>query len=87
MTKEQQKRKAQMDFLVVSKLPDFIKAVRTAFYDQEEAILVLHQDAFAADYQEEELLLLGSAIKYAGERGVEVRIIGKNRETLPNEGV
>jgi hypothetical protein len=38
--------------------------------DPESAILVetviLHQDAFAADYQEDEYALLGMAIKYAG---------------------
>ena len=40
------------------------------------------QDAFAADYQEDEYKLLGMAIKYAGLRGKEVRVIGKNRNTL-----
>ena len=43
---------------------------------------MLHQDAFAADYQEHEYMLLGMAIKYAGLRGKEVRVIGKNRQTL-----
>ena len=42
--------------------------------------LLIHQDAFAVDYEEYELL--GMAIKYAGLYGKEVRIIGKNRETL-----
>jgi hypothetical protein len=31
--------------------------------------VLLHQDAFAADYQEDEYKLLGMAIKYAGLRG------------------
>jgi hypothetical protein len=44
-----------------------------------------HQDAFAADYQEDEYALLGMAIKYAGLRGKEVRVI-KNRQTLGEEG-
>jgi hypothetical protein len=44
--------------------------------------VLLHQDAFAADYQEDEYTLLGMAIKYAGLRGKEVRVIGKNRSTL-----
>ena len=44
--------------------------------------MVLHQDAFAADYQEHEYMLLGMAIKYAGLRAKEVRVIGKNRQTL-----
>jgi len=44
-----------------------------------------HQDAFAADYQEDEYALLGMAIQYAGLRGKEVRAIGKNRSTLREE--
>jgi hypothetical protein len=45
-------------------------------------VVVLHQDAFAADYQEDEYKLLGMAIKFAGLHGKEVRIVGKNRETV-----
>ena len=41
-------------------------------WDDTELVL-LHQDAFAADYQEDEYTLLGLAIKYAGLRGKEVR--------------
>jgi hypothetical protein len=41
---------------------------------------VIHQDAFSVEYDEYELL--GMAIKFAGLYGREVRIIGKNRETL-----
>jgi hypothetical protein len=33
-------------------------------------------------YQEDEYTLLGMAIKYAGLRGEEVRVIGKNRSSL-----
>jgi hypothetical protein len=47
--------------------------------------VLLQQDAFAADYQEDEYMLLGMAIKYAGLRGKEVRVIGKNRSTLGEE--
>jgi hypothetical protein len=43
------------------------------------------QDAFAADYQEDEYALLGKAIKYAGLRGKEIRVIGKNRKTLQED--
>ena len=46
------------------KLPEFAKACA----DDTELVL-LHQDAFAADYQEDEYKLLGMAIKYAGLRG------------------
>jgi hypothetical protein len=51
----------------------------------ESELVMLHQDAFAADYQEDEYMLLGMAIKYAGLRGKEVRVIGKNRQTLEAE--
>jgi hypothetical protein len=46
---------------------------------------LLHQDAFAADYQEDEYMLLGMAIKYSGLRGKEVRVIGKNRRSFAEE--
>ena len=45
-------------------------------------VVILHQDAFAADYQQSEYMLLGAFIKYCRLKGKEVRIIGKNRETL-----
>jgi hypothetical protein len=45
-------------------------------------LVMIHQDAFAADYQDDEYMLLGMAIKYAGLRGKEVRAIRKNRQTL-----
>ena len=58
-------------------LPDFVNSCR----DKADVVLI-HQDAFAADYQGHEYALLGKAIKFAGLHGKEVRIIGKNRETL-----
>jgi hypothetical protein len=42
----------------------------------------MHQDAFAAGYDEDEYMLLGMAVKYAGLHGVEVTFIGKNHETF-----
>jgi len=54
--------------------------------DDVEHVL-LHQDAFAADYQDDECILLGMAIKYAGLRGKEVRVIGKNRQILEAETI
>lgn len=62
---------------IESKLPEFVNAVHS---DVDN--LILHQDAFAADYQEEEYALLGKAIKYAGIFGKNIIINGKNRETL-----
>jgi hypothetical protein len=58
-------------------LPDFVKSCR-----DKADVVIIHQDAFAADYQDHEYALLGKAIKFAGLHGKEVRIIGKNRETL-----
>jgi hypothetical protein len=62
---------------VESLLPDFVNSCR-----DKAAVVIIHQDAFAADYQDDEYLLLGKAIKFAGLQGKEVRIVGKNRETL-----
>jgi hypothetical protein len=58
-------------------LPDFVNSCR-----DKANVVIIHQDAFAADYQEHEYALLGKAIKFAGLHGKEFRIIGKNRETL-----
>jgi hypothetical protein len=58
-------------------LPDFARTCR-----ESVDVVVIHQDSFAADYQDEEYALFGKAIKFAGLHGKEVRIIGRNRETL-----
>jgi hypothetical protein len=58
-------------------LPDFVNSCR----DKADAVII-HQDSFAADYQDHEYALLGKAIKFAGLHGKEIRIIGKNRETI-----
>ena len=58
-------------------LPDFVRSCL-----KNEDVVIIHQDSFAADYQQDEYALLGMAIKFAGLRGKEVRIIGTNRETL-----
>jgi hypothetical protein len=44
--------------------------------------IIFHQDAFAADYQEEEFARLGRAVKYAGLTGKTVMVIGHNAGTL-----
>lgn len=62
---------------IKQKLPDFV-----AYCNSPIDVIVLQQDAFAGDYQDSELRLLGMAIKCAGLNGKEVRIIGNNRETL-----
>jgi hypothetical protein len=57
-------------------LPDFVEAC-----DADVDDVILHQDAFAADYQEDEYRLLGMAIKYAGLHGKNVHVVADS----PNE--
>ena len=77
---ERMQRESSLIDTIRKKLPDFVSAC----VDDTELMLI-HQDAFAADYREDEYTLLGMAIKYAGLRGKEVRVIGKNRSTLGEE--
>jgi hypothetical protein len=70
-------REANLVRTIQEKLPDFAMACA----DDVEVVL-LHQDAFAADYRDDEYLLLGMAIKYAGLCGKEVHVVGKNRHTV-----
>jgi hypothetical protein len=77
---ERMQRESSLIANIRTKLPEFAKACA----DDAELVL-LYQDAFAADYQEDEYALLGMAMKYAGLRGKEVRVIGKNRQTLGDE--
>jgi hypothetical protein len=66
---ERMQRESSLIATIRKKLPDFAKACA----DDTELVL-LHQ-----------YVLLGMAIKYAGLRGKEVRVIGKNRSTLGEE--
>jgi hypothetical protein len=63
---ERMQRESSLIATIRRKLPDFVKACA----DETEVVL-LHQDAFAADYQDDEYVLLGMAIRYAGLRGRE----------------
>jgi len=64
-------------------LPGFVKTVAAARGDGTKVdMVVLHQDAFAAGYDEDEYALLGMAVKYAGLHGLTLTVIGKNREPL-----
>jgi hypothetical protein len=69
------KREKALRMVIERTLPDFVKSCQ-----DDSELLLIHQDAFAADYNEYELL--GMAIKFAGLYGKEIRIIGKNRDTL-----
>jgi len=77
---ERMQRESSLIATIRKKLPEFAKVCA-----EDTELVLLHQDAFAADYQEDEYMLLGMAIKYAGLRGKEVRVIGKNRSTLAQE--
>jgi hypothetical protein len=59
-------------------LPDFTRACRA----HNVPIVIMHQGAFAADYQGEEYRLLGMATKFAGIGGKEISIIGTNGRLL-----
>jgi hypothetical protein len=58
---ERMQRESSLIATIRRKLPDFAKACAV-----DAELVLLHQDAFAADYQEDEYTLLGMAIKYAG---------------------
>lgn len=77
---ERMQRESSLIATIRTKLPDFARMCA----DDTEHVL-LHQDAFAADYQEDEYTLLGMAIKYAGLRAKEVRVIGRNRSSFGEE--
>ncbi|HTU40917.1 MAG TPA: hypothetical protein VMF10_04370 [Candidatus Aquilonibacter sp.] len=77
---ERMKREAALIAMIRAKLPDFARMCA----DGSE-LVVLHQDSFAADYQDEEYALLGMAIKYAGLRGKEVRMIGRSPSGFAEE--
>jgi len=74
---ELMEREAALAAEVERLLPDFVNSCR-----DKADVVIIHQDAFAADYQDDEYALLGKAIKFAGLHGKGVRIIGRNRETL-----
>ena len=69
---ERMQRESSLIATIRTELPEFAKACA----DDTELVL-LHQDAFAVDYQEDEYTLLGMA--------KEVRVIGRNRISLGEE--
>jgi len=73
-------RQSELVSRIQSSLPEFVKACAA-----DADMVLLHQDAFAAAYQEDEYALLGMVVKYAGLCGKEVRVIGKNRQTVGEE--
>jgi hypothetical protein len=77
---ERMQRESNLIATIRRKLPDFVRACA-----DDTELVMLHQDSFAADYQEDEYTLLGMAIKYAGLRGKEVRVIGRNRSSFAED--
>jgi hypothetical protein len=65
-------------------VPDFVRAVADAakIANALEKMVVIHQDSFAAGYDDDEYVLLGMAVKYGGLHGVNVTITGTNHETF-----
>jgi hypothetical protein len=80
--KELLEKEAALKAEIERLLPDFAKTVR----DDQNNLVIVHQDSFAMDYQDDEYTLFGKAIKYAGLHGKELRVVGKNRETLTKAG-
>ena len=82
--KEEQERIEVLRATVEKYIPDFAGAVAVAARPggDRSHLIMLHQDAFAAGYDDDEYTLLGMAIKYAGLHEVEVRVLGKNRVTF-----
>jgi hypothetical protein len=74
---EIRERKAALSAEIRRLLPDFVESCL-----KSEDMVIIQQDSFAADYQQDEYALLGKAIKFAGLHGKEIHIIGTNRETL-----
>lgn len=79
MKTEIMKRRNNVNKLVEQSIPEFAKAVKNALHEAKKAgndkiVIQLSQGAFATDYDPRELMLLGCAVKYAGDRGIELRI-------------
>ncbi len=83
--REEETRVAVLEATVEHYLPEFAKAVgklQPKSDGETGNVLMLHQDAFAAGYDDDEYTLLGMALKYAGLRGVAVQFMGTNHETF-----
>jgi hypothetical protein len=82
---EEEERIAGLRATVEKYLPDFARGIAETSLrakEDKDTTMVLHQDAFAAGYDDDEYTLLGMAIKYAGLHRVVVTVIGRNHETF-----
>jgi hypothetical protein len=75
--KDLAEKEAALTLEIERVLPDFARSCRDS-----ADVVIIHQDSFAAGYQDEEYALFGKAMKFAGIYGKEIRVVGKNRETL-----
>jgi hypothetical protein len=83
-TPDEEKKRIDMLRATITKyLPDFARGVaEIAAKGDKDSTMLLHQDAFAAGYDDDEYTLLGMAVKFAGLHGVSVTVHGKNHETF-----
>ena len=84
---EQESRVAVLQATVQHYLPAFSAAIEKVKAAGDGAALVLHQDAFAAGYDDDEYTLLGMAIKYAGLHGVAISINRSTRSVIILSGL
>lgn len=70
-----EQRKLTIRKTVEKYLPQLVEGVKMAAKKEDISKLMMHQDAFASEYQDDEVLLLGMAIKYAGMYGVSLIIV------------
>jgi hypothetical protein len=61
-------------------MPELAAAVGDAA--RKDTYVMMHQDAFAADYHYDEYILCGLALAYAHRHGVTLGVLGKNGSTL-----
>lgn len=72
--KELMERETALVVEIERLLPDVARSCRGS-----EDLVIVHQDAFVAAYQDEEYALFAQAMSIHGK---EIRVIGKNKETL-----
>jgi hypothetical protein len=68
-SKELMEKETALAQEIESLLPDFARSCR-----ENLDVVIIHQDSFAADYQDEEYALLGKVLKFAGINGKEIRV-------------
>jgi hypothetical protein len=83
-TPDEEKTRIEVLRATVTKyLPNFARGVaELAAKREKDSTMLLHQDAFAAGYHDDEYTLLGMAVKFAGLYGVAVTVSGTNHETF-----